>query len=97
MGTELPAELVGTAIAKPGDTDAHIAAYELAMKRLHDAAIRRGVFIGEPTLHTEPAPTSVGNYQILVLAAPVLDTGTDEKLDAISRETIDEPWPDQTS
>lgn len=94
MGTELPAELVGTAIARPGDVDSQLAAYEMAMRRLHDAAHVRGVFIGEPKLHVEKAPTSAGDYQIYVLAAPVLDTGTDEKIDH-THSTIDDPWDDQ--
>lgn len=90
MGTELPAELVGTAIAKGDDADAHLAAYELAMARLHQAALKRGVFIGEPILHVEQAPTQAGAYQIYVLAAPVLDTGTDEKIDTRPR-AVDDP------
>lgn len=91
MGTELPRELVGTAIVKdPDDLGAHVAAYELAMGRLHRAALTKGFFIGEPILHVEQAPTSAGNYQILVLAAPVLDTGTDEKIDH-AHHTVDDP------
>lgn len=93
MGTERPAELVGTAIVKtPDDIDAHLAAYELAMARLHRSALTRGYFIGTPLLHVETAPTQAGGYQILVLVAPVLDTGTDEKIEHgdTRRRTLDE-------
>lgn len=95
MGTELPAELVGTAIVRlDADEDGKIVAYETAMRRLHDAALRKGVFVGEPVLHVENAPTHMGDYHIYVLAAPVLDTGTDEKIEH-THGTIDDPWPDQ--
>lgn len=79
MGTNGPHELLGTAVARPDDIESQLKAYETAMRRLHDAATVRGVFIGEPRVTTEHAPSSAGDHLIIVLVAPVLDTGTDTK------------------
>lgn len=75
-------ELTGTAVAPPNDAAAQLQAYELAQLRLHQSAEKLGVFIG-PATFNEPvhARGRGGGHLIIVVTAPVLDTGTDEKVD----------------
>lgn len=89
MGTNGPQELCGTAVVRSEDPDDHVAALELATKRLHDAALRQGVFIGEPTMHVEQATSTGHTFNVLLLVAPVLATGTDEKIDMLGT-TLDD-------
>jgi hypothetical protein len=82
MGTKLPRELTGTAVAKPGDTASQLQAFELANLRLQNAAATLGVFIGPATFQEiVHAQGRAGGHDIIVLTAPVLDTGTDDKAD----------------
>jgi hypothetical protein len=86
MGTKLPRELTGTAVAKPGDTDSQLKAFELANLRLQTAAEKLGVFIGQPTFQEiVHANGRAGGHDIVIVTAPVLDTGTDEKVDHTRR------------
>lgn len=75
MGT--PSTLTGTAVAIPDDPDSQLRAYELASIRLHAAAEKQGVFIGEPTFETLHAAGAGKGHQIIVVTAPVLSTGMD--------------------
>lgn len=95
MGTNGPHELLGTAVARIDDPDSQLAAYELAMQRLHHSATVRGYFIGEPTVHTQLAPGREGQeYLCIVLVAPILQTGSDEKTTASLWDApINEPEP----
>jgi hypothetical protein len=80
MGTT-PRTVTGTAVAKPNDPESQLAGIETARARLERAALTMGVFIGEPKLETIYADGADGGYQVIVLTAPVLDTGSDEKVD----------------
>ena len=80
MGTT-PREVTGTAVAKPNDLASQMEAIETARARLERAALTLGVFIGEPKLETIHARGRGEGYQVIVLTAPVLDTGSDEKVD----------------
>jgi hypothetical protein len=92
MGTKKVRELTGTAVAKPGDITGQLQAYELANLRLHNAANTLGVFIGpvtfQPVVH---ANGRAGGHDIIIVTAPILETGTDEKVDhTTERDTTDE-------
>ena len=91
MGTKLPRELTGTAVAKPGDVDSQLAAYELANLRLDTAAEKLGVFIGartfQPVVH---AQGRANGHDIVIVTAPVLDTGSDELANSSPADRFDE-------
>lgn len=92
MGTNLPRELTGTAVAKPGDPDSHLQAYELANLRLDNAAAKLGVFIGQRTFReVVHAQGRAGGHDIVIVTAPVLDTGTDEKAGTAALDERDQP------
>lgn len=91
MGTKLPDELTGTAVAKPGDLDSQLQAYELASYRLQNAAATLGVFIGPATFQeVVHAQGRAGGHDIIIVTAPVLHTGTDEKVDTSPVERGDD-------
>lgn len=79
MGT--PRSLTGTAVAKPNDPDSQIEGVATARARLERAALSLGVFVGEPTLESVFVAGRGDGYQVITLTAPILDTGSDEKVD----------------
>lgn len=84
MGRNENRTLTGTAVAKPDDPASQLEAYEVASKRLAHAAVVVGVHLGEPTMQTVFAEGRGGGHLMIILTAPILDTGYPDDLDGLS-------------
>ena len=88
MGTT-PRELTGTAVARPNDPASQLEAYGLAVDRLQKSADALGVFIGTPRFDVTHAKGRGDGYTLIIVTAPILETGTDKMADTAEERTED--------